>query len=209
MKNFISLYDNAISHEECISIIEYFESLKDCRESSQFLKMYCKKEGLTQKGVDKFVKDSTDVAMSFNKPELFVNQILMKCLAKYTRKYVKENTELKHISTWGILDTYNLQRYYPEQGYAKLHCENCDVKTNKRVLAWMVYLNTVTDEGGTYFSNYDYKIDAVEGRLVIWPAYWTHVHRGVISKSQTKYIATGWYEKIEENTIIRKVRKSL
>ena len=73
----------------------------------------------------------------------------------------------------------------------------------------MVYLNTVTDEGGTYFSNYDYKIDAVEGRLVIWPAYWTHVHRGVISKSQTKYIATGWYEKIEENTIIKKVRKSL
>ena len=118
MKNFISLYDNAISHEECTSIIEYFESLKDCKDSSQFLQMYCKKEGLTQKGVDKFAKDSTDVAMSFNKPELFVNQILMKCLAKYTRKYIKENIELKHISTWGILDTYNLQRYNPEQGYA-------------------------------------------------------------------------------------------
>ena len=37
-------------------------------------------------------------------------------------------------------------------------------------------------------------VDAVEGRLVIWPAYWTHIHCGIVSKTQTKYIATGWFE---------------
>ena len=36
-------------------------------------------------------------------------------------------------------------------------------------------------------------MDAGEGRLVIWPAYWTHFHRGIISETETKYIATGWY----------------
>ena len=102
-----------------------------------------------------------------------------------------------------------LQKTEPYGGFHNFHCEDTSWNCHLRTMAWMVYLNTVTDEGGTYFSNYDYKIDAVEGRLVIWPAYWTHVHRGVISKSQTKYIATGWYEKIEENTIIKKVRKSL
>ena len=55
-------------------------------------------------------------------------------------------------------------------------------------------MNTVTDQGGTHFTNYDVTTDAVEGRLVIWPAYWTHTHHGVMSPSQTKYIATGWYE---------------
>ena len=28
---------------------------------------------------------------------------------------------------------------------------------------------------------------------LIWPCDWTHVHRGVTSPTQTKYIATGWY----------------
>jgi len=32
--------------------------------------------------------------------------------------------------------------------------------------------------------------------LVIWPAYWTHLHKGQISQSQTKYITTGWYNLI-------------
>ena len=61
-------------------------------------------------------------------------------------------------------------------------------------MVWMIYLNTVTKDGGTYFSNYDKTINAVQGRLVIWPAYWTHTHRGVISTEQIKYIATGWFD---------------
>ena len=36
-------------------------------------------------------------------------------------------------------------------------------------------------------------VHAKKGRLVIWPAYWTHTHCGVISDNQTKYISTGWY----------------
>ena len=60
-------------------------------------------------------------------------------------------------------------------------------------MAWMIYLNTVTDEGGTYFDSYDKTLEAKEGRLVIWPAFFTHTHKGVVSKTQTKYIATGWF----------------
>ncbi len=61
----------------------------------------------------------------------------------------------------------------------------------------MIYLNTVTDGGGTYFSNYDKTLDAVQGDVVIWPAYWTHHHRGIPSPTETKYIATGWFEHTE------------
>ena len=34
---------------------------------------------------------------------------------------------------------------------------------------------------------------AKTGSTLIWPATWTHTHKGVISKTQTKYIITGWY----------------
>ena len=94
---------------------------------------------------------------------------------------------------WKLSSLYNLQKYEPGQGYHNPHCENMD-GPSARILAWMFYLNTVTDKGGTYFTNYDYTTEAVEGRLVIWPAYWTHTHHGVMSETQTKYIATGWYD---------------
>ena len=87
---------------------------------------------------------------------------------------------------------YNLQRYNPDQGYHALHCENHG-RGVERVLAWTLYLNTVTDGGGTYYPEYDKTIDAVEGRLCIFPAFWTHAHKGIVSNTETKYIATGWY----------------
>ena len=206
MKNFISVYDNAISQEDCKSIREFFEETNDCKNPNEFM---CKKIGIIGDRVDKNIKDSNDVPMSFNFSYIKTNQIIMQSLARHTKKYVKENDELRNISTWGILDSYNLQRYYPNQGYLKSHCENVNMTTNKRVLVWMFFLNTVKDGGGTYFSSYDLTVDAVEGRLVIWPAYWTHCHKGIVSKSQTKYIATGWYEKIESSTVIRKVKKAI
>ena len=169
----------------------------------------CQKPGTINGSVNTKLKDSTDVGMSFNFDDNIVNQILMKSLSKNTRKYIEENEELRYISTWGIKDTYNIQRYYPKQGYSYLHCENYNMNSNKRVLVWMFYLNTVKDDGETYFSNYDLKVNAVEGRLVIWPAYWTHCHKGIVSNSETKYIATGWYEKIESATIVKKVKKDL
>jgi hypothetical protein len=57
----------------------------------------------------------------------------------------------------------------------------------------MFYLNTVVDGGGTRFPSYDLTVNAEEGKLLIWPAYFTHIHHGVVSKTQTKYIATGWF----------------
>ena len=220
MKNFISLYDNALSSEECKFIIDYFENVPPCqgtinnKSGDNFIRsglhehFMCQKSGTLKNG-NKNLKDSTDVGMSFNFDNNIVNQMIMKSLSKHTREYVQENKELREISTWGIIDSYNLQRYYPKQGYYPLHCENDNMSSNKRVLVWMFYLNTVNDDGGTYFSNYDLTVDAVEGRLVIWPAYWTHCHKGIVSNTETKYIATGWYEKIESATIVKKVRKDL
>ena len=65
----------------------------------------------------------------------------------------------------------------------------------------MFYLNTVND-GGTYFDNYDLTMNAVKGRCVIWPAFWTHMHKGVVSKTETKYIATGWISYINNTWVL-------
>ena len=90
---------------------------------------------------------------------------------------------------------FNLQRYAPGEGF---HAWHCDWTTTpeatepiRRVMAWILYINTVPD-GGTEFHWQDHHIEAVKGKLAIFPAGLSHLHRGRISESHTKTIATGW-----------------
>ena len=62
-----------------------------------------------------------------------------------------------------------------------------------RHLVFQTYLNTVEDGGETEFIYQQYKCKAVKGKTLIWPADWTHSHRGIISPTEDKYIITGWY----------------
>lgn len=90
---------------------------------------------------------------------------------------------------------FNLQRYAPGEGFYSWHCDwnTSDEATEpiRRVLAWILYLNSVPD-GGTEFHWQDHHVEAVKGKLAIFPAGLSHLHRGRISQSHTKTIATGW-----------------
>ena len=186
--NFIEVYDNALSPELCKEIINYFEECPDdLKHKGQIYG-----ENHDDVRVDKSYKDSTDVWMDFNN-WLEPDKILASRLLPHIEKYREKYKEIDNVAVWELSSLYNLQKYEPGQGYHNPHCENMD-GPSVRILAWMFYLNTVTDKGGTYFTNYDYTTEAVEGRLVIWPAYWTHTHHGVMTETQTKYIATGWYD---------------
>ena len=191
MKNFIEVFDNALRPEECKSIIDFMNQ-------DGMLNPGCV---ITKKGkeVNPEYKDDLEVTLAADtipqlktEGQLKVDTLIGERLSIYTTEYVNVHTQVGKIVQWGIDPRYNLQKYNPGQGYYTSHCENGTPQTSDRILAWMFYLNTVPD-GGTYFDNYELEMDAVEGRLVIWPAYWTHFHRGIISETTTKYIATGWY----------------
>ena len=57
----------------------------------------------------------------------------------------------------------------------------------------MTYLNDVTDGGETEFLHQGLKVQPQKGLTLIWPADWTHTHRGVASPTQEKAIVTGWF----------------
>ena len=186
MKNFIETYDNALSQEECKYIIDYMNTGDRLKPGVVV--------GLSQQtSVEVDIKDSFDMRLNFNDDNK-VNDIILQAFINCLRLYVKKHSQLDMIAPWAIFPIYNLQKYNPLQGYHSLHCENCNPSAlaSRRIMAWMFYLNTVTDGGGTYFDNYDLTMDAVEGRCVLWPAYWTHMHKGIVSETETKYIATGW-----------------
>ena len=61
----------------------------------------------------------------------------------------------------------------------------------------MTYLNNVDDGGETQFLYQEKEIQPKKGLTVLWPTDFTHTHRGVTSPTQTKIIATGWFNYLD------------
>jgi hypothetical protein len=141
--------------------------------------------------VDKLEKASTDLKLdpadAIAKRYI---QELQKVLEMYKTKYVRSD----NVDKFGI-EAINLQKYDPTGGYRTWHAERSDGYSPNvyRHLVFMTYLNTVSDEGETEFFYQKLKVKPQKGLTLIWPADWTHTHRGIPSMTQTKYIATGWY----------------
>ena len=186
MKNFIEGYVNALTSEECATIISYMN------EEGRLAPGRVMEPNTGKDIIFKEYKDSLDVRMDL-KGENEINKIILPSLTKCISLYTKKHPQMNNIDYWEVDHIYNLQKYNPGQCFASSHCENASIVTSYRVLAWMYYLNTVKDGGGTQFDNYEIAVEAVEGRCLIWPAYWTHFHHGIVSKTETKYIATGWF----------------
>ena len=85
-----------------------------------------------------------------------------------------------------------IQHYKPGEGYHKWHIDGAQMNSCDRAMVYMTYLNDVTEGGGTMFYHQNVTTKAVKGKTLIFPAGYTHLHKGEISKTQHKYIITGW-----------------
>lgn len=97
------------------------------------------------------------------------------------------------------LGSVNMQKYEKgEGGYFHWHSEHYPHPTDPhqdslhRSLVWMFYLNDVEEGGETEFFYQKLKSKPKKGSLVIFPADFTHTHRGHKPVSNDKYIFTSW-----------------
>ena len=115
---------------------------------------------------------------------------LFECYSDYTSQwpFLKEFAKELHIGR------FNIQRYQRHQHFQKIHTERSSISSLHRLFAWMTYLNDVPleDGGSTIFTHYDLEIQPQKGLTLIWPAEWTHAHKGSILTNNSKYIITGW-----------------
>jgi hypothetical protein len=170
-----------ISEKTCDDVIDYFNRVKD----------KLGKPGRLGYGIDKKKKDSLDVGvhqMNFEGPIKSYREQLQKCLDNYEKRY----GYVHHLDNFNINTSYAIQYYKPGGGFKEWHCERPNSKMEKRCLVFMTYLNNV-DEGGTEFYHQKIITPAKKGLTLIWPTDWTHTHKGQISKTQEKFIVTGWY----------------
>ena len=98
------------------------------------------------------------------------------------------------VSSW----TCKVQKTDPGGGYHQWHSENGCYMYRDRVLTWMLYLNDIpmTSGGATDFFHQKRSFQPKKGTIVLWPATFTHVHRGsFLTGDRSKYIATGWFSR--------------
>jgi hypothetical protein len=119
---------------------------------------------------------------------------LQKVLDDYIAKFPYCNMFAPFTTT----ELFKIQHYTPGKGYTEWHTERGSASEPivTRHLVFMTYLNTVTDQGGTEFLHQNLVINAEQGKTLIWPADWTHTHRGIASPTQEKFIITGWFNYI-------------
>ena len=87
---------------------------------------------------------------------------------------------------------YNMQRTRPGEFY-HWHVDAGPGAFSTRQLVAIWYLNDLSGAGGeTEFHFQRVKIRPERGKLVLFPPFWTHPHRGVTPATDTKYIATTW-----------------
>jgi hypothetical protein len=145
--------------------------------------------------VDKSYKESTDCPIlpvhHQDAPVARYFEQLRQVVGKYIEKYAYASA----YGDWGITDVVNIQHYPPGGGFKSFHAERVNARppATTRHLVFMTYLNDVTDQGGTEFFYQQVISPARKGLTLIWPADWTHTHRGVVSPTQEKYIITGWF----------------
>ena len=200
ISDFIGVYDipdliqdmdipNKINLEEfintnsCENIIKTFESDMD--------KNYNKNSGLAYFN-KKRQRICAGTSLDFSSGGIINDTIFLflnSALKLYTEKYNYLKTP--EAGRWRLSPFYNIQRYDgEEEGYFILHHEQSG-QYPYRMLAWMIYLNDA--ECGTEFPHQEKTITPKVGRTVLWPATWTHSHKGVTPNKGLKYIVTGWY----------------
>lgn len=147
-------------------------------------------------------KMSTDislVAIDRSDPEAFaLAEVILRGINAALAQYLKERPLLRDCcpeQSLFVNPIFNLQRYAPGEGFKRWHCDwtlsDEATEPQARVLAWILYCNSLPD-GGTEFHWQDHHEEAERGKLVIFPAGPSHIHRGRVSHSHTKTIATGW-----------------
>ena len=93
-------------------------------------------------------------------------------------------------------NTMKMQRTSSGGGYHVWHGEKGNGEQARRGLVYMLYLNTLPEQanGETEFLYQQRRISPIENTMVLWPAAFTHAHRGnPVYGNNAKYIVTGWF----------------
>ena len=191
MKNFIDfigIWENSLSPEECGYFVKWYNL---CEENKLTISSAQEIGISSAHNRDDHVVHIPQQAGLNNGtfPENLVArywEAINKCLIEYQTKY--PNSNVGQLTSYG----WKVHKVMSGEGYHLFHSEK-DANRPLRHLAWMTYLHSPTDGGETEFLYQNLRVEPKVGTTLIWPAQWTHTHRGNPPLDGFKMYTTGWF----------------
>ncbi len=185
--NFIGVYDNYITEEQCDNAINLYEKQNVFKKTLN--RIGSEQSSILKKQDQQFFANEGNLDVWWKNLEALIINFDM------AWKHYEKNV--------GALDSYGQDKLYytslkiqktlPTEGYHVWHLEHSSGFNNEpRAFVYSVYLNDVEEGGETEFLHFSKRVKPKKGRIVIWPAAFPYVHRGNPPLSGEKYILTSW-----------------
>ena len=179
--NFIGVYDNYITEDECNKAIKLYEDQNKFNNTVN--RIGFEKASILQK------QDQQFFAAPFNLDVWWESLKSMMVNFDLAWNHYVQNVGAK--DAYGVpfyFTDLKIQKTLPTEGYHVWHIEHGHAfDTSKRAFVFSIYLNDVEEGGETEFLHF-----SKTGRVVIWPAAFPYLHRGNPPLSGEKYILTSW-----------------
>jgi len=189
-ETFIRIYETAYSNDYCDKVISTWDTL-GLRDNETQNHDWSDNNHRRDKAVfiDEVLSED-HYSLQKSICDTFFNVVKDK-----TNKYLKDLGIWKEVEL--VPDGMKVQKYDHKRsgGYYVFHSEqhNRSQRELRRHLTYTLYLNDIPEgEGETEFLFQGIRYQPKKGDLVIFPAFFTHTHRGNPVYTTDKYIATGW-----------------
>jgi len=186
INNFIGVYDNYITKEECNKAIKLFEQQNNFKNT--FNRMGFEQASVLKKQDQQFFAAENNLELWWDSLKTMIINF------DIAWKHYAQNTGAGDI--YGVPFHYTclkIQKTLPTEGYHIWHIEhNKGFQNEPRAFVFSIYLNDVQEGGETEFLHFSKRVKPKTGRVVIWPAGFPYVHRGNPPLSGEKYILTSW-----------------
>jgi hypothetical protein len=181
MLDHIEIYDNVISNQFCNELIELYNKHQD---QVQHAPGWMDQIGMCAKSPK---LPGMPRPYDWAKETIQLNELIDPYISQYKIKYDLLNVLPKKIDQ----ESYRIKRYRKNEQEFRLHADCSTLTNSSRFLAVLIYLND--SDAGTEFPLQEKMVNAVEGRIVIFPPMWVWPHRGLRPSTGDKYIISTYH----------------
>ena len=148
IKDFIGIFDNAVSDEYCDEVIEHFELLRTMNKTFSRQQME-NANPINKKSEIYYMLEESDIQTLNTNSRIckVFNEAIWNCYNDYLNEYGILFDLEKH----QMENIVQIQKTKPCEGYHMWHCENSKKPNSDRVLAVLLYLNDIEEGGETEF----------------------------------------------------------
>lgn len=179
--NFLHVYPDVLNGQQCANIIERFETDSRVKPSGGSLSKNPANRTGSMLAIGQ-MDDWDDVVA-------LVNGEVEKRVRHYARVFLSFHRVL--MTNACVLSQPLIERIVPGQGF-EWHSDGSGPGSEQRMLATLLYLADIDQGGETEFAYQMAAVKPTAGSLVIFPPFWTHLHRGATPKEGVKYNLTNF-----------------